>query len=148
MKTSTSSTLLTLMTFFCAVHGALLPRKNGPLLLSGQQGNNTSAASPTPTSTTSSSPSSTAPTSTSSSSYASIPVVPAQSLGAQASPTPSTGTHNISSSYVPIPAAFVQNPNYNVKSDFDWQSIALAAHQEDIERAVFEFALDNFTLSD
>ncbi|GAA94388.1 uncharacterized protein L969DRAFT_96473 [Mixia osmundae IAM 14324] len=73
--------------------------------------------------------------------------VPLSKLGAGVK-APSTGTTNTSGYAEPMPAGFVQSPDYAVKSDFDFQSLALALHQEWIELAIFRDGFEKFSLAE
>ncbi|PWN49834.1 putative Rds1 protein [Violaceomyces palustris] len=95
----------------------------------------------------------TIPPATASSSYvayatstASIPIVPATDLHADADP--STAQRNISNAYQPNSSNFVTNPTYATFSNFDFQSIALAVHQEYIELDLFNYGLAHFSDAD
>ncbi|GAK62271.1 stress response protein [Moesziomyces antarcticus] len=73
------------------------------------------------------------------------PVTSAE-LGAGADP--SKAGKNISSSYQPASSLAVKDPSYQVISDFDFQSIALALHQEYIELDLFNYGLVKFSDAD
>lgn len=80
------------------------------------------------------------------------PALPNLPPGPNASSYPRNGQLN-----APMPAPYTpagglgQNgsePNYQVKSDFDFESLALGLYQEYIELDLFEHALEKFTLED
>ncbi|SNX81715.1 probable Rds1 protein [Melanopsichium pennsylvanicum] len=74
------------------------------------------------------------------------PIVPADQLGAGADPR--KAGMNISNSYQPTSSLQVKTPTYQVFSDFDFQSIALALHQEYIELDLFNYGLVKFSDAD
>jgi hypothetical protein len=55
------------------------------------------------------------------------------------------GTSNITTNYQPVSSFFVKTPDYQVKSDFDFESINLALHQEWIELDLFHNGLARFS---
>lgn len=75
-----------------------------------------------------------------------IQIVPASQLGAGADPR--KAGMNISESYQPNSSFAVQKPTYQVFSNFDFQSIALALHQEYIELDLFNYGLVKFSDAD
>ena len=72
-------------------------------------------------------------------------VSPAQ-LGAGSDPR--RAGMNVSEAYQPISSFLVKKPTYQVFSNFDFQSIALALHQEYIELDLFNYALVKFSDAD
>lgn len=72
--------------------------------------------------------------------------VPAAQLGAGADPR--KAGMNISASYQPMSSYQVKNPTYSVFSNYDFQSLALALHQEYIELDLFNYGLVKFSDAD
>ncbi|SPO20062.1 probable Rds1 protein [Ustilago trichophora] len=75
-----------------------------------------------------------------------IPIVPPAQLGAGADPR--QAGMNLSESYQPNSSFLVKKPTSQVFSNFDFQSIALALHQEYIELDLFNYGLVKFSDAD
>ncbi|EST10013.1 hypothetical protein PSEUBRA_000414 [Kalmanozyma brasiliensis GHG001] len=73
-------------------------------------------------------------------------IVPPAQLGAGGDPR--NAGWNISQGYQPNSSYFVEKPTYQVFSNFDFQSIALALHQEYIELDLFNYGLVKFSDAD